>query len=279
MQPRPPMRWDGWGDPALAKPLPDDVKALLKTALGVSADDVDAPTIDDVRVRPSALTEEDHAALAAVTQISTDDADRLPRAGGKSTPDLLRRKSRDPQDAPDAVVGPGSEDEIAAILAICAQRRIAVVPFGGGTSVVGGVDPDRGEFTAAVSLDLRRLDEMALDEVSAEATLGAGLTGPRAEELLAERGYELGHYPQSFRFATIGGFAATRSSGQDSAGYGRFDEMVRGLRVVTPQGVVDVGSAAPKTAAGPDLRQLFLGSEGAFGIITAVRLRVHPVPE
>jgi len=272
------MRWDGWGDPALAKPLPDDVKALLKTALGVSADDVDAPTIDDVRVRPSALTEEDRAALAAVTQISTDDADRLARAGGKSTPDLLRRKSRDPQDAPDAVVGPGSEDEIAAILAVCAQRRIAVVPFGGGTSVVGGVDPDRGGFTAVISLDLRRFDEMALDEVSGEATLGAGLTGPRAEELLAERGYELGHYPQSFRFATVGGFAATRSSGQDSAGYGRFDEMVQGLRVVTPAGVLDLGRA-PASAAGPDLRELFLGSEGSFGVITAVRVRVHPLPE
>jgi alkyldihydroxyacetonephosphate synthase len=97
--------------------------------------------------------------------------------------------------------------------------------------------------------------------------------------LLAERGFELGHYPQSFRYATIGGFAATRSSGQDSAGYGRFDEMVRGLRVVTPVGALELGRPAPKTAAGPDLRELFLGSEGTFGIITAVRVRVHPVPE
>ncbi|WP_420706222.1 FAD-binding oxidoreductase [Streptomyces sp. NRRL B-24484] len=280
--PLPPMKWDAWGDPALAKPLPEDVKGLLAAALGVSADAAAAPlAAADVRLRPSALTAADVAALAAVVgeaHLSTADADRLPRAGGKSTPDLLRRRSRGPQDAPDAVLLPGSEEEIAAVLAVCAERRIAVVPFGGGTSVVGGLDPVRGSFAAVVSLDLRRLDALhALDEVSGEAVLGAGLTGPRAEELLAERGWELGHYPQSFRYATIGGFAATRSSGQDSAGHGRFDEMVRGLRVVTPAGVLDLGRA-PASAAGPDLRELFLGSEGVFGVITRVRVRIHPLP-
>src|SRR6266496_1436890 len=276
-----PIRWDGWGDRGSATPLSDDIKTLLKNVLGVSAADVDAPTIDEVRLRPSMLSAADRDALAAIVgadHIGTGDAERLMCAGGKSTVDLLRRKSRDPQNAPDAVVAPGSEDEITAVLHACAERRIAVVPFGGGTSVVGGVDPVRGEFATVVSLDLHRFDGVALDEVSGEATLGAGLPGPRAEELLAERGLELGHYPQSFRFATIGGFAATRSSGQDSAGYGRFDEMVRGLRVVTPIGPLDLGRA-PASAAGPDLRQLFLGSEGTLGVITAVRVRVHPVPE
>ena len=114
-----------------------------------------------------------------------------------------------------------------------------------------------------ISLDLRRLNELhSLDEVSGEAELGAGLTGPQAERLLGERGFSLGHFPQSFLFATIGGFAATRSSGQDSAGYGRFNDMVRGLRTVTPAGVLDLGRA-PESAAGPDLRQLMIGSEGA----------------
>lgn len=275
------MKWDAWGDPERATTLSDDIKALLANALGVSADDVDPPNREEVRLRPSALSEADREGLAAIVgaeYISTDDADRLPRAGGKSTPDLLRRKSRQPQDAPDAVLAPGSEDEITAVLDFCSERRIAVVPFGGGTSVVGGLDPIRGEFGAVVSLDLARFDQVGVDDVSGEATLGAGLPGPRAEQLLAERGFELGHYPQSFRFATIGGFAATRSSGQDSAGYGRFDEMVRGLRVVTPGGVLDLGRA-PASAAGPDLRELFLGSEGTFGVITAVRVRVHPVPE
>ncbi|MEV6209702.1 FAD-binding oxidoreductase [Kitasatospora sp. NPDC051914] len=280
--PLPPMKWDAWGDPALAKPLSEDIKGLLTAFLGVSAEAAAAPlAAEDVVLRPSALSPEDLAALAAAVgaeHVSAADADRLPRAGGKSTPDLLRRRSREPQDAPDAVLLPGNEEEIAAVLAVCAERRIAVVPFGGGTSVVGGLDPLRGSFASVVSLDLRRLDALhSLDEVSGEAVLGAGLTGPRAEELLAEHGWELGHFPQSFRFATIGGFAATRSSGQDSAGHGRFDDMVRGLRVVTPAGVLDLGRA-PASAAGPDLRELFLGSEGAFGVITRVRLRIHPLP-
>ena len=277
------MAWNAWGDPAEATELSPDLLALVNQALGVSAADVHAVAREDVRLRPPALSADDRTALEAVVgaeHVSTDDAQRLPRAGGKSTLDLLRRRSAEQQDAPDAVVVPGTEDEIARLLAVCAERGIAVVPFGGGTSVVGGLDPVRDRFAAVVSLDLCRFDALEdLDETDETAVLGAGLTGPQAEALLAARGYELGHYPQSFRYASIGGFAATRSSGQDSAGYGRFDDMVRGLRVVTPRGVVTLGRPGPKNAAGPDLRQLFLGSEGVFGVITAVRVRVHPLPE
>src|SRR6201991_4502404 len=277
----PPMKWNAWGDPAEAKPLSESIRSLLKQALGIdNARSADlAP--EQVRLRPSALSAGDREGLAAVVgaeYCGTGDHARLLRAGGKSTLDLLRRKDTGVQDAPDAVLLPGSEDEIAAILRYCAEHSIAIVPFGGGTSVVGGLDPLRGDFTAVVSVDLRRLDELhALDEVSGEAELGAGLTGPEAERLLGERGFSLGHFPQSFQFATIGGFAATRSSGQDSAGYGRFNDMVRGLRTVTPAGVLDLGRA-PESAAGPDLRQLMIGSEGVFGIITRVRVKVHPVP-
>ncbi|MGE0215878.1 FAD-binding oxidoreductase [Mycolicibacterium sp.] len=274
------MQWNAWGDPAAAKPLSDGIRTLLQQALGVGADPVPEPTLAQVRLRPSALSRTDRDALSAIVgpeHLIVEDRARLLRAGGKSTLDLLRRRDFGVQDAPDAVLVP-AEDDIAAILAFCADHSIAVVPFGGGTSVVGGLDPLRGDFKAVVSLDLRRLDTLhALDEVSGEAELGAGLSGPDAERLLGARGYSLGHFPQSFRFATIGGFAATRSSGQDSAGYGRFDDMVRGLRAVTPIGVLDLGRA-PASAAGPDLRQLLIGSEGTFGIITRVRVRVHPTP-
>lgn len=277
----PPMKWNAWGDPAAAKPLSDGIKTLLKQALGVDGAATPDLEADDVTLRPSALSDADREELAAIVGADycrVDDRGRLLRAGGKSTLDLLRRKDSGVQDAPDAVLLPKHDDEIAAILRYCSAHGIAIVPFGGGTSVVGGLDPIRGDFGAVISLDLRRLTELhSLDEVSGEAELGAGLTGPEAERLLGERGFSLGHFPQSFQYATIGGFAATRSSGQDSAGYGRFNDMVRGLRTVTPAGVLDLGRA-PESAAGPDLRQLMIGSEGVFGIITRVRVKVHPVP-
>ncbi|TDD68166.1 FAD-binding oxidoreductase, partial [Actinomadura rubrisoli] len=130
-----------------------------------------------------------------------------------------------------------------------------------------------------VALDLRRMDGLvALDEVSRTAVLQPGMRGPAVEARLGERGYTLGHFPQSHEWASVGGFAAARSSGQASAGYGRFDDMVVGLTVATPEGTLDLGRA-PKSAAGPDLRQLVLGSEGALGVITSVTVRIHPVPE
>ena len=277
----PPMKWNAWGDPAAAKPLSDGIRALLKQALGVDGAATPDLEADDVTLRPSSLSDADRDGLAAIVgsdYCRVDDEGRLLRAGGKSTLDLLRRKDSGVQDAPDAVLLPETDDEIAAILRYCSDHGIAIVPFGGGTSVVGGLDPIRGDFGAVISLDLRRFSELhSLDDISGEAELGAGLTGPEAERLLGERGFSLGHFPQSFQFATIGGFAATRSSGQDSAGYGRFNDMVRGLRTVTPAGVLDLGRA-PESAAGPDLRQLMIGSEGVFGIITRVRVKVHPVP-
>ncbi len=277
----PPMKWNAWGDPAAARPLSDGIRSLLREALGVEGPPTPDLSPDQVRLRPSALSDADRDALAGVVGADfcrVDEHSRLLHAGGKSTLDLLRRRQPE-QDAPDAVVLPADEDQIAEILRICGSRRIAVVPFGGGTSVVGGLDPIRGEFGSVVALDLRRLNRLIwLDEVSQLAELSAGMTGPAAEETRRARGFSLGHFPQSFEFASIGGFAATRSSGQNSAGYGRFNDMVRGVRAITPTGVLDLGRA-PESAAGPDLRHLLIGSEGVFGVITRVRVRVRPVPE
>ena len=281
----PPMKWNAWGDPAAAKPLSDGIRTLLEQALGVEVSAAPELQPEQVQLRPSALTPEDLTALAGIVgdeYCRTTDQDRLLHAGGKSTLDLLRRKDTGVQDAPDAVLlpgGPDGEQAVAAILRYCSEHRIAVVPFGGGTSVVGGLDPLTGGMRAVVALDLRRFDQLIeLDAVSGQAVLGAGLTGPAAERLLGEHGFSLGHFPQSFEYATLGGYAATRSSGQDSAGYGRFNDMVRGLRMITPVGTLDLGRA-PESAAGPDLRQLLIGSEGTFGVITQVRLRVHRVPD
>jgi alkyldihydroxyacetonephosphate synthase len=230
---------------------------------------------------PSRLTEADLAALARIVgddHATQDDAVRALHLGGKSTPDLLRRRLDEPQTAPDAVVSPGDHAEVAALLAKCARLGLAVVPFGGGTSVVGGVDPVAGSHRGVVSLDLARTAALLdLDETSLLAAFGAGTTGPQAEDLLHERGFTLGHFPQSFAYASLGGYAATRSSGQASRGYGRFDDLVHGLRVATPVGDLRLGRA-PASAAGPDLRQLFLGSEGALGVLTEVTVRIRPVP-
>ncbi len=278
----PSMVWDAWGVPSGHAPLPERIRTLLVQVFGVSGEPVVRRAENAVPLRPSALSPAHLAALTAVVgaeHVSTEHRDRLLHAGGKSTPDLLRRRAEGPQDAPDAVVLPADHEQVRAVLAACADHGIAVVPFGGGTSVVGGLDPARGRFDAVVALDLRRLDTVAdIDAVSGTATLGAGLTGPQAEKLLAAHGLSLGHFPQSFEFASIGGFAATRSSGQASAGYGRFDDMIQRLRIATPGGTLDLGRA-PASAAGPDLRELFAGSEGTLGVITEVTLRVHPIPE
>ncbi|MBL0886974.1 FAD-binding oxidoreductase [Myceligenerans sp. I2] len=275
------MRWDGWGDPArAAEKLPGGVKLLLTAVLGHKPRRSGTIGLAEVELTGPALDPADEQALAAVVgaeHVRTDHDTRVLHAGGKSTPDLVRRRERR-QAVPGAVVLPGGEEEVAAVLRVAAERGLAVVPFGGGTAVTGGLAPEAGGHRGVVSVDLRRLAGLeVLDDVSGEATFWAGTRGPAAEAALAERGFELGHLPQSFEFASLGGFAAMRSSGQNSAGHGRFDAMVTGLRVVTPTGTLDLGRA-PGSAAGPDLARVFLGSEGVFGVITQVRLRVHETP-
>jgi alkyldihydroxyacetonephosphate synthase len=275
-----PMLWSGWGDPTHATALPDAVLDLLRNALGVKGPRP-AVAYDGVRVPEPRLAETARERLEEIVgseQVRTDRDTRLLHTRGKSTPDLLRIRAGDAAAAPDAVVLPDSHDEVMAVLEACSEGRIAVVPFGGGTSVVGGLEPIPDRFVAVLSLDLRRLDRLLhLDEISRTAMLEPGIRGPDAEALLADRGYTIGHFPQSFEFASLGGFAAARSSGQASAGYGRFDERVVSLKVATPRGTVELGRA-PKSAAGPDLRQLFLGSEGTFGVITALSVEVGPAP-
>ncbi|SNS79904.1 alkyldihydroxyacetonephosphate synthase [Actinomadura meyerae] len=274
------MLWSGWGDPAKAAPLPEGTAGLLRDLLGVRPAAAAPPALRELKVADPRLPGADLTALAAIVgdgNVRADAEARIRHTRGKSTPDLLRIRAGETSAAPDAVVLPGSHDEVLAVLRECAARRIAVVPFGGGTSVVGGLAPQGVD--AFIAVDLRRMDRLVeIDEVSRTAVLQPGLRAPAAEALLAERGFTLGHFPQSFEWATIGGFAAARSSGQASAGYGRFDDMVVGLTVATPEGALDLGRA-PKSAAGPDLRQLVLGSEGALGVITSVTVRIRPVPQ
>ncbi|PRY22808.1 FAD-binding oxidoreductase [Pseudosporangium ferrugineum] len=254
-----------WGEPVA---LPAPVRDLLSAALGVTGP---RPGAEPVLPEP--------APLPAFPGLDVSPEARLRHATGMSTEDLLTARSGALPHAPDGVTRPASHDEVLDVLRIAAEHRIAVVPHGGRTSVVGGLRAVRDGYAGLVALDLSRLNRLLrLDRTSRTATFQAGVRGPRAEELLAAEGFTLGHFPQSFQYATLGGFAATRSSGQASAGYGRFDQMVVGLRAATGAGTLDLGRA-PQSAAGPDLRQLMLGSEGAFGVLTELTLRIRPARE
>ncbi|MGV9712626.1 FAD-binding oxidoreductase [Gordonia sp. NPDC003424] len=271
------MRRPLWGDPDAVTELPEAARALA------GPDAAARPAVDpaDIALAASAVPDAVRNALAdalGAVHVSDTHDDRIAHTRGYSTPDLLALRAGDATDAPDLVLTPGSHDEVLRVLEICSSHRVAVVPFTGGTSVVGGLTPDRSGFDGVVSVDTRRLDQLVeIDEISRTATLQAGLRGVAAEALLRSKGYTLGHFPQSYEGAGLGGYAATRSAGQSSAGYGRFDEMVEGLVLATPRGTIELGTA-PRSAAGPDLRQLVLGSEGAFGIITAVTVRIRPAP-
>jgi alkyldihydroxyacetonephosphate synthase len=206
---------------------------------------------------------------------SSDALDRLGHARGQGLPDLLRLRGGRVPAAPDAVVRPADEAEVASTLLACARAGVRVVPWGGGTSVTGGVNAPDGD-APAVALDLGRLSGLlALDERSGLATFGAGTLGPRLEAALGERGLTLGHFPQSFELSTLGGWIATRSSGQESLGFGGIAELVAGVTLVAPGGRLEL-AAFPSSAAGPDLRAVVLGSEGRLGVVTRAVVRVRP---
>jgi alkyldihydroxyacetonephosphate synthase len=266
-----------WGDPTTPADLPAAAAALAGAdAVADTGVDPDAVVLAEPAVPEAVRTA--LVKLLGASNVSADHRDRIDHTRGYSTTDLLTLRGGDGSDAPDLVVAPANHDDVVRLLELCAHHRVAVVPFTGGTSVVGGLTPQRAGFAGVVSVDLHRLDQLVeVDEISRTATLQAGLRGVRAEELLRANGFTLGHFPQSYAGAGIGGYAATRSAGQSSAGYGRFDEMVEHLVLATPRGTVEFGTA-PRSAAGPDLRHLVLGSEGAFGIITEVTVRIHPTP-
>jgi alkyldihydroxyacetonephosphate synthase len=274
--PRRDTRWWGWGDPEVQVELDPQALSVLEERVGPLRGAQPAATLSEVRLPaaeklPSALLE-----AVGEDSVSASHEDRVRHATGSGYLDLARLRAGRLEDAPDAVVQPDSEDALRRVLEICAAQDVAVVPFGGGTSVVGGVEPLRGTHPRLISLDLTPFQSCEVDRRSLTATLGAGLRGPEAEAALQREGLMLGHYPQSFQYATIGGFAATRSAGQASSGYGRFDALVTSLRLIAPAGELRT-LETPHTAAGPSLRELALGSEGVFGVIPEVTVRVRPV--
>ncbi|MEA2126984.1 MAG: alkyldihydroxyacetonephosphate synthase, partial [Solirubrobacteraceae bacterium] len=268
----------GWGEAGAGPELPEHGADWLRSALGVSGAVVSRPVaLADVRLREPALPAGLRDRLAAICPVRDDREIRVLRAAGKSYLDLLAQRAGECEDAPDLVAQPGSAAEVTAVLQACNEADVAVVPFGGGTSVVGGVAPVRGGRESLVSLDLGRLDAVvAVDPRSQIARLQPGLRLPEADHALAAYGLTLGHFPQSYEWATVGGCVATRSAGQASTGFGRIEENVIALDLAAPVAVVSTREK-PMSAAGPLTRELLIGSEGAFGVITEVSLRVRAI--
>jgi alkyldihydroxyacetonephosphate synthase len=271
------VKWWGWGDPAIAPELDGEALEVLWERIGEleswplarSLEEFELPVAEAL---PRALIE-----AVGEENVFTADEDRLRHATGRGYVDLARLRGGALEAAPDAVVVPPDAEALRQVIDICAVEGVAIIPFGGGTSVVGGVEPVRGGHSRLISLDLGALREVEVDKTSLTARLSAGLRGPEAEAALGREGLTLGHFPQSFEYATIGGFAATRSAGQASSGYGRFDELVTSARLLAPAGDVST-LETPHTAAGPALRELVIGSEGVLGVIPEVTVRVRPAP-
>jgi alkyldihydroxyacetonephosphate synthase len=275
------MRWWGWGDPAHPPVLPAHALGFLRETIGLTSQARPPVALGQVRLAPAATSEVTLAALRAIVgaeHVHDGHAQRVLHAAGKGYPDLVRVRAGKPEGAPDAVVYPAEHDQLRALLELCARSSLAVVPFGGGTSVVGGVAPLRGQHSGVIALDTSRMaGVLELDGQSATVTVQAGIRAPALERHLAARGLTLGHFPQSFEYVSLGGCAATRSAGQASTGYGAIDKLVLGLRMAAPASEIEL-QALPASAAGPGLRQLLVGSEGTLGVISELSLRVRPAP-
>ncbi|HET7573769.1 MAG TPA: FAD-binding oxidoreductase [Solirubrobacterales bacterium] len=276
MTPRRDMKWWGWGEPSIEPRLDAEALAVLRERIG-DLEPWPLARLEELATPPAEPLPERLLQAAGAENVFAGAEDRVRHAAGKGYADLARLRDGAVEAAPDAVVMPADAAAVRRVIDACAAEGVAVVPFGGGTSVVGGVEPLRGAHERLISLDLGGLRGVDVDRRSLTARLGAGLRGPEAEAALAREGLTLGHFPQSFEYATIGGFAATRSAGQASSGYGRFDELVTSVRLIAPAGDLET-LATPHSAAGPALRELVLGSEGALGVIPDVTVRVRPAP-
>jgi alkyldihydroxyacetonephosphate synthase len=278
----PRCRWWGWGEEGRAYHLPDAEAfwAHLRARLGQTEGESRLASLAGISLRPVRLSPAVLSALSRVVGeagLSTEGPCRAVYSLGKGYKDLVRiRRGQVPNPA-DVVVRPENEGQVAAIVELAARERIAVIPFGGGTSVVGGVEPP-GE-TPALTLDMSRISGvLRIDGESATATVGAGIFGPALERQLNAAGFTLGHFPQSFEYSTVGGWIATRSSGQQATLYGGIEQLVQAVRLAYPGGMLAT-PAVPAAAAGPDLVQLVAGSEGTLGVITEATLRLAPAPQ
>ena len=263
-------RWNGWGDDSVNNAPPEGGMAFIANKVGASQAIEDVP-FDTAK---AAVPE---SRLADWAGLETDAAARLLHARGQSYPDWLAMRNGRMGPFPDAVARPRSHEEVQELIAQASQRGVSVIPYGGGTSVVGHLDVPAGK-RPVISIDMGLMSRLLeLDETTRLARIQAGASGPVLESQLRAQGYVLGHYPQSFEYSTLGGWIVTRSSGQQSLRYGRIEQLFAGGRLVAPAGALEIPTI-PASSAGPDLREVVMGSEGRMGIVTEAQVRVRPVP-
>ena len=263
-------RWNGWGDDTIDVRLNADALAFLEARIGPGKPPVDARFEDACAAIPASR-------LAPHALVDATPAVRALHALGQSLPDWLRLRHGRLGAVPDGVAFPESAEQVRDLLAFAAANGAAVIPYGGGTSVAGHLTVLGEQPTLCI--DLRRLRAMtAFDGESQLDTFGAGVTGPDLEAQLRAHGYTLGHFPQSFEYSTLGGWVVTRSSGQQSLKYGRIEQLFAGGSIETPAGTLAIPTF-PASAAGIDLREMVLGSEGRLGILLEATVRVTKLPD
>jgi alkyldihydroxyacetonephosphate synthase len=265
-------RWNGWIDEGSRPPaVADEALNLLEAEIGTARPTPDARLADLVAALPTGRWTDDGSG-----RLSLDPEDRIRHARGQSLPDWIALRSGRLGRVPDAVARPGDAAAVRELFALARDRGAGLIPYGGGTSVVGGITPDPDDDRPVITAALDGLAGLRdLDARSGLATFGAGTLGPDLEAALAPHGLTLGHWPQSWERSTLGGWVAARSAGQQSIGFGRIEDLFAGGRLEAPAGTMDLPSH-PASAAGPDLRELVLGSEGRFGILTEATVRVVP---
>ena len=264
-------RWNGWGDETICFPLPGNALRFLVKRIG-EAKPLPGATLDDV------LRQVPESRLPDSPLVDKSAEERVRHTRGQSLPDWLALRSGNLGVFPDGVAYPTTREDICNLLIYAREARAIVIPYGGGTSVVGHITPEKGK-NPVLTIDMGRMNRLlSLDKESQIATFGAGATGADVESQIRVQGYTLGHFPQSFDYSTLGGWIATRSSGQQSLRYGRIEQLFAGGRLETPVGPLEIPTF-PASAAGPDLREIVLGSEGRLGVLTEVKVQVTPLPE
>ena len=264
-------RWNGWGDESNNMELPNSAGKFLNSIMGAGSPLPDVSLEDVINSVPNSRLSQ--LPQPANIKIILDKEQRVRHARGQSLPDWLAVRGGQIAVYPDGVCYPENRSQVQAILSYAKKHAINLIPYGGGTSVAGHINPKHSQ-RPVITVDMGHMNQMLhLDELSNIATFGAGTPGPMVEAQLRARGYTLGHFPQSFELSTIGGWVASRSSGQQSLRYGRIEQLFAGGFLESFAGPLELPSF-PASSAGPDIREIILGCEGRFGILSEVKVRV-----